>query len=86
MYKPKQTVLVLAMLLASAAMNAQTVSMRLNGVTVKAAIAHLEKESKCSVVYDARTVKHKQEGECQCQNRQGGSVANPRRSGCDLRN
>lgn len=56
MYKPKQTVLVLAMLLASAAMNAQTVSMRLNGVTVKAAIAHLEKESKCSVVYDARTV------------------------------
>ena len=49
MYKPKQTVLVLAMLLASAAMNAQTVSMRLNGVTVKAAIAHLEKESKGSV-------------------------------------
>lgn len=56
MDKPKKTVLVLAMLLASAGMNAQSVSMRLNGVTVKTAIAKLEKESKCSVVYDARTV------------------------------
>lgn len=56
MYKPKQTALVLAMLMASATMNAQSVQMKLNGVTVKAAIAQLEKESRYSFVYDARTL------------------------------
>ncbi len=56
MYKPKQTVLVAAMLLWGAGLHAQSISLKLRGVTVKTAITALEKESKCSFVYDARTV------------------------------
>lgn len=56
MHKLKKTVFLLAMLLASTGMNAQSVQMKLHGVTVKAAIRKLEKDSKYSFVYDARAV------------------------------
>ena len=56
MYKPKQTALLIAMLLASAGVSAQGLQLKLHGVTVKTAISQLEKASKYSFVYDARTV------------------------------